>query len=705
MNKAFSGKKTQEKANPTGHVKDGADVFEDDWQRDRDFWVRRYHARWNYAYTAFRSIMTTNEVYGKQFLETVGLQSYVPLTYQTIVSLWAQVNSKKITIKNKAQKLKSKKRQEFLDRLDNAEFTRSKSNSARVQAMFYVLLLGMGWIASLFVDDVRTAHYVVPPTGKAEGDPESAEDDLSNDLNWEEKEITRYRGMKLFSWNPWYVFPDCRATSRDNMGHLYRYIPISVDEAIQYVVAQGWMTEEEAVTKITTQKIERFDAVRDTVDSFFSLVNWSKGDHANTASSSSPKSGDLDKDTNMTAFIERYEDNYYEIRVVGSNVPLYKDFNIYPDKGIPAWPVFNEKVPDEMDGIGEPEKIRYQQMDANRLNSITYQAVLMSVVQRYAIAGQYLEDETDASWQDQFRPIRLKKGIQGLKASDAIHALPQPEVGQAPFTMRGIILDTIQKVTGATDFVTATSDAKTDTATESDRLAAASGSRVREKLRDMDEEVIPAAIKQWHCSYPLFYSDGLEFRTIGDEDFGIFIADNRDAANSDKDKISNVATEYGVEAAKTLEETYRSAGFKQVVFLDEITNDFEVTTTTNDSDLDRIQNLNAMTKAMDTMITANKAAGEQGDTRRFDVFALGKELIRNLPQVGDPESYVIDATEQPKKESNMPFPDQSQSIEGQEEKQPETAGQSPQPQQEAQPIQQNQDPAIPFPEMDQSQAV
>jgi hypothetical protein len=407
----------------------------------------------------------------------------------------------------------------------------------------------------------------------------------------------------------------------------------------------------------------------------------------------------------MTAFIERYEDNYYEIRVVGLTVPLYKDFNIYPDKGIPAWPVFNEKVPDEMDGIGEPEKIRYQQMDANRLNSITYQAVLMSVVQRYAIAGQYLEDETDASWQDQFRPIRLKKGIQGLKASDAIHALPQPEVGQAPFTMRGIILDTIQKVTGATDFVTATSDAKTDTATESDRLAAASGSRVREKLRDMDEEVIPAAIKQWHCSYPLFYSDGLEFRTIGDEDFGIFIADNRDAANSDKDKISNVATEYGVEAAKTLEETYRSAGFKQVVFLDEITNDFEVTTTTNDSDLDRIQNLNAMTKAMDTMITANKAAGEQGDTRRFDVFALGKELIRNLPQVGDPESYVIDATEQPKKESNMPFPDQSQSIEGQEEKQPETAGQSPQPQQEAQPIQQNQDPAIPFPEMDQSQAV
>jgi len=626
------------------------DVFADDWGISRQHMVSNYHPKWNLFYLNYRSVLTANAMFGEDYLRAFGLQVFVPRTFQTIESLKAQLNARRTEIKNESGSLRNKGRVDAVNSLDNVEWKRSGAEQVKNYAMSDALLFGIGYIFNPFVYDSEVRHYVETPESEntepqdpEDGKPQNDKTTIIGKLKWIEKEVTLYRGMKPCALNPYYVFTNPLATNDDDKGWQYVYTPWNVAALRKFVVAKGWLTEEEAKTRITEGACEQFDAVRNTIDKMYgsTTVNNSNSPHTRrdgeaNSWSYSPPSRRL---PGTRGVIERFESDYYEVRLDGDTQPLYKDFNIYPHKEIPIIAAYDYKDPHEYIGIGEAEVIRHQQVEENRIHNYTLGTLLMTTVQRYAINSSLLEDETDASFANPFKPIRLKQ-LPGNTVSNAIMPLPQPDVKQTPFMLMGMVKETLQTVTGATDFISGANKGSTDTATESQNLLNASNSRIREKARQFDDIVVPRVIKQWHACYPIFYDTEMEFWLTGDKIFQVYLPLDRSKANEDAALINEAKAKLNAEG-DTLEQVYINKGYDRVWFLSDLTGDWITTTSVTDLDLDQNKNIDSYTKVLKTMGDINALAAQNpAETQRFDTFKFGKELIRNFKMIKNPDEYI-----------------------------------------------------------------
>ena len=630
------------------------DKFREDWQEARDYWVKK-HPILDFAYLQYRSILTFNSLWGKNYLDAFGLSVYVPLTYQTIESISSATNSRKIDIIVEALGLTGEKREKFFQKLDNAEWSRSKSDDVRAEANKNALIFGNGYYLNIFKDDTREYHFPVTKkeTESAPQDPEDGIEQESdqnlpadkNKIKWEKKKITKYKGMKPQSLDPYSVFTDPSATCDDDREYVYTYTVTTVPKLRQFVVDNGWMTEAEAKIKIKEgYNVEHFDKVRQTTDELFSYAStaWGRKDGAGYSPITQNNGTPTQKRKDEIALIERWEDDHYEARIDGLlDETIYEDYSIYPHKSIPIVTVWDNKVPGEFMGMGEAEIMRWQQVEANRVHNSVLTAMLMSTSQRYAIRADLLEDETDIAFWNPNKPIRLKNLPGLVNVNNAIMPMTQPDVKQTPFQLMELIKDTVQQTTGASDFVVAGSDAQTDTATESNNLVAATSNRMKEKTRQMDEVSIPRVVEQWHSCYAVFYTEDMDLRLTGEKGFMRYIPLDREEANENEELIKEAKEKMKAEGA-TLEEVYMNKGYKFVIFLSDTVGGFSVKIELTDLDMNADKELRQYLTAIDLFNRLNQAAQAQGETKRFDVFKLGEKALKVLPMVEEAEDYIKD---------------------------------------------------------------
>lgn len=640
----------------TQHTED--DQFEKDWAKAKEFWKEK-HKVFDFAYLQYKSILTFNNVYGQDYLRAFGMKVFVPLTFQTVESIAAVINRRKIEFVVNSTNKKDERKEKYLQTLDNIEWARSKCGVTRTIADKYALIYGTGYFFNPYLDDTVERHF--PKTKKEEQktpqDPEDGQEQTDEpnipkgrDIEWEKRKITRYRGMKPRALNPYYVFPDASATSDEDWRHCYVYTVMTVDELKEFAVGNNWISEEEAEKTIVEGTVEYFDDIKDTIDQLFNepLTKFTRGDH--TVNVTHAKTPNRRSQEGMVAIIERFEEDNYEVRIAGQKKTLYKDHNIYPHKQIPIIPVWDYKLPQEFAGMGEPEVIRWQQLEVNKIHNLLLDSLLLAVAQRYAVRQDLLKDPHSINFSNPFKPVLLK-ALPGLTVNQAFMPLPQPDVKRSPFMLMDLVKETIQQTTGATDFITSTNESQTDTATESNNLVAATTNRIREKIRQMDEVSLAKLVEQWHACYPLFYTEELDYRLRGEKGFVRYIPLDRREANESDELVQKAAKEMDATGA-TLEEVYLNAGYKQVLFLSDMMGEFTVEVEISDIELNEDEAINRHLRAIKTLAEVNTVLAETGDTRRFDVFPIAEQMVKQFPMVKEAEDLIVENQEQ-----NLPTPE------------------------------------------------
>ncbi len=634
---------------PAGETKPTEDIFLRDWVRERNFWLR-YHAVWDQGYLNYKSILTNVATLGDEYIRAYGLNAFAPLTFQTVEALKAQVNGSRteflVKSETGARGFLDSKRAKYFQIMDNSEWVRAKAEQELRNARHNALLFGNGYLLDFFADEREIVHL---PELEEEKDtaPEGGNDGQSRSLNindtkalkFKEKEITRYRGVRIESLNPYYVFPDSRAKG-DRWRYCYYYYVGSVEDVRDLVVNAGWLSMEEAQKKIVGTQVQRFDGVRDTIDSLFSMSTsqFTRGDHpsgstAPTGASNGERRGD------EAALIIRYEKDVIEVRLADATELVFKGYSIYPHKEIPITVLKNNPTPDEPCGMGEPEVIRWQQIGQNKVHNLLLDAVLMSVVQRYAVNTTLLEDPTDISFYNPFKPIRLKN-LPGISVAQAVMPLPQPEVKQSPFQLLALMKEMAQQASGASDFIVSSNDSIADTAAESNNLLAATTMRIKDKVRYINETSLPRIMHHWHANFYYFYDEEMDYQKIGEDTFIRWLPYDRHRDNTDETLIK-AAIDLLNSTGKTLEEVYRNAGYEEVIFLsDVVEGSFSVEVRVTDVEADKRATFEDLLRVVKLGNETNAAAKERGDSRSVDTFAIFVEAIKHVSAIPNVQDYI-----------------------------------------------------------------
>lgn len=629
------------------------DVFWTDWQETKTYW-KRYHRIWDYDYLFYKSVLTYNNLYGTDYLNAFGMQIFVPRTFQTVESIAAQLNSRKTEFIVEGEGLIDSFVAPYFQKMDNIEWKRSKAETEKADATKDALIFGNGYIFNPYVDNTVERHFPKTVSEELAGDFQDPEDgkpqedtvDVKKPIEWEKKMMTYYRGMKPRRLNPYYVFPDPAARDDSDWQFCYVYSIMRVDKLRSFVVSKGWMTQVEANEKINPNlSVEWFDSIRDTIDSLYDteITPWTRTDNYNRRRSTSSASKQKYL-RNMVAIVERFEEDLYEVRLDGSKIELHKDYNIYPHKKIPIIPLWDYKVNDEFPGMGEPQVIRWQQIEENKIHNLTMNAMLLSIVQRYAINSSLLQDETDLSFQNPFKPIRLKN-LPGISVNQAIMPMAQPDVKQTPFELMALVKDTIQQTTGATDFIVGASQDKNDTLGQSRGLAMATSSRISEKARGIDEGATVKIVEQWHPCYFYFYDEEMEFRLTGEKKYVMYLPLDRGVDNEDPAKVAvaieklNGKIPNGV-TGQTLVQVYKNAGYEEVIFRSDIVGNCTVTVKISDVDVDNQKEVGEGMQALKLMDEINATNAQNPAIEKFDTFKLGKDILKKIPMTSNVDQYV-----------------------------------------------------------------
>lgn len=660
------------------------DKFKSDWSEAKAFWMQ-VHRKWDYNYLMYRSILTYNNIYGEKYLANFGLQVFVPRTFTTIESLAASENVRKTQFTVRPNNNKSRKLTKHVQKLDNIEWYRSGTDQEALNTRKDALIFGMSFMEVMFAESKAKYQFAVT-TNEQETAPQDPNDGIPNtdtdtfiaenqdratnvadeffsdsegqtasaeskqdpqprsgDIQWEERELEEYRGMKAVSWNPYYVFTDPKSTCDADARYKYLYRALPVETAREYVVANGWMTEEEAAEKVKETPVEYFDSIREIIDWMYNMPiynGYNRGDHNDPAGSLASKPIERQK-AGMCLILEKWTRNSFEARL-GENEVLVKTFNYFPHKKIPVVTFYDYKVNHEVVGMGEPEIMRHQQIEENKIHNLILQVTLKAVAQRFAIDVSLLEKESDLFDNDPFKPIRMKAGL-GKPITDAIMALPQPEVKESPFKLLSLIQDVTQKATAANDFVVSASDSETGTATESNNLVDATSNRIKERLRGMKSS-LKEIINQWHPCYFTFYSEAMDLRLTGKDVFVRYLPYDREEANEDPEMLEATNAELDTEG-KTLVEAYKLAGYDDVIFISDLNGSFEGEVDISDPQQEEGKMILMFEKVINIANQVNQLAQQNGSEERIDVFKIAKDMIQNLSVLDNLDEYMTTVKE------------------------------------------------------------
>jgi len=580
---------------------------------------RTQHQKNNYHYLQYKGILWMNSIYGEDYLRTVGLQAFVPRTFMTIESIRSRISKNPLDISvsslySKKERNNAKKSGHML----KAEWKRSKSEWQKNDAEWYSLVLGTGFLLSRFWEDER----VVPVFQKIDKDGKPEFKDESQVM---------YKGMKAFSLNPWYVFPDRQATSDENWRHCWIYS--MWDFAIWKAFCKANDYNTEGMEK--GGYIEEFDRVRREIDSIYAATNINLKTRDNgTLVSEQPKEKEALDTENLIMVVEKLTPNGYEVRSGANWTQNIEDVNNNPDKIIPIFPIRDYAVPDEFDGVGEAELIRWQQYQENKAHNLAYMSVLMNTVQRYGIIEQMLVDPVEAEFSNPLRWIKMKP-LPGMDINKAITPLNQKSSNDVPDKFLNMIKTIAQEATGANSYLTSSPESTADTLGEANIMVQAGLERITQKIYEIEQRDLVKLLDSWLACIPMFYTEEMDLLlTDGEDNFIKYLPYPR-SFNGKRETILEVAMENGVEVKQgdTLETLYKTLGYQDVVFIDEILGRYNIEIKTAVSVGERQKVVAQFNLVLNTWITVNQSLAAVGMPPKYDIGKLADEMARQFPDL------------------------------------------------------------------------
>lgn len=608
---------------------DVAELYKEEWQRDRDFRVNNVHPKMNYHYLQYKGILAINQAYGNDFKKSIGLQVSVPRTFMTIEAIKPSLSGRPLDIDAEANKKEAEAYEKKAKYTLKGEWRRSKSDWAKADAMTDALIFGTGWLISRFIDDEIVNTY---------------ERDDGEKVETVSEIMTRYKGMKAFRLDPYHVFPDRHATT-DMPYESGSWQRCWVYSLWDYDVWQD-VCEEMGYNTDGMEKggdIYDFGRVRRTIDTLYtdvlSDINTRQDDGTLVTPGTETTVEDLDT-TNMIAVVECFEEERYSVFSGANWTTNTMEEGVSRDQRIPVHALRDYVVPGEFEGIGEPEVLRWQQYEENKIHNLSYMQILTSTVQRYAVVEELLKDPTEARSSNPFKPIRLKYRP-GIAINQVVQPMNQGKGTQYPQQFLQEVKNIGQSATGITDFFIGANEATTDTATEANRLASATTERIRQKIYEMEERDLTRVLQYWLVNIPYLYDDELDLKIHGEDDkfFVKFLPMDSDN-DEDTGLIAEYSTQLGIPVVspdgvkiKSLTELFKNAGYEDVVFIDEITNQFDITIKTATAAGDKVEKIKELRQVLTELSAINQHNVAVGLPPEFKVDLIGKELLKQFDDI------------------------------------------------------------------------
>lgn len=596
------------------------------------------HRMMNFHYLQYKGILSMNSIYGKDYMETIGLMVNVPRTFMTIESIRPQLIDKKLDITAKAWNKKSQPYQSKARDTLLGEWVRSKARFAKSDAETDALIFGTGYLLSKYCDD--TIETDIFDGYDKDGKPKTKPGTL-----------TRYQGMKAIHLNPYHVFRDRNATTNEpgqsgSWGHTYLYSIWDFDTWKEICEDKGFDVEGMECGGY----MREFDKVRRRIDTIYAQAQIETSNaQGHTLTQTNATEFEAPDWENSIMVVERFEPDEYSVCSGANWTVNYKGRNPNPDKTIPISVFRDYHIPGEFEGIGEPEAIRWQQYEENKIHNLSYLQTLMNTVQRYGIVPQLLKDPTQAKSNNPLKPILLKY-FKGVKISDAIQPLNQGKGTQYPGEFLKEVKAIGQAVTGIADGMIGGSKMLTETATEANLLQNATLARINRKINEMEDRSLIPLLELWLACIPHYYSEELDMLITDGEDYYTKFIPYTRQYNDNPKVVADYAVREGVTAneIKTIEDVFEAKGYKNVVFVSDIINSFKLEIKTVTAQADKTEMIKELREVILDMTNANKLLVELGQQPKYDVSKLYMDLLRQFPDIIDnPEDYILPEAPEP----------------------------------------------------------
>jgi hypothetical protein len=632
-------------------------LYKEEFQKDMDYRVRNVHPKMNYHYLQYKGILAINQAYGKEYKENMGLQVNVPRTFMTVESIKPSLIGRSLDIDVDADTKAAEAYEKKAEYTLKGEWRRSKSDWAKADSMTDALIFGTGWLISRFIDDEIEHTY---------------ERENGDKIETVSEMMTRYKGMKAFRLDPYHVFPDRNATT-DMPYESGSWQRCWVYSLWDYDVWQG-VCDEMGYNKEGMKKggiLQDFGAVRRTIDTLYtdiiSPINTRQDNNQLVTPGQESAVEDLDT-TNMIMVVECFEEERYSVFSGEDWTQNTMEDGVSRDHRIPVHVLRDYTVPGEFDGIGEPEVIRWQQFEENKIHNLSYMQVLTSTIQRYAVVEELLKDPTEARASNPFKPIRLKYRP-GIAINQVIQPMNQGKGTQYPQQFLQDVKNIGQSATGITDFFIGANEATTDTATEANRLANATSERIRQKIYEMEERDLTRVLQYWLVNIPYLYDDDLDLKIHGEDDkFFVKFLPMDSSNDDDVSLIAEYSTELGLplvspegEKVDTLTQLFKNGGYEDVVFIDEITNQFNITIKTASAEGDKIKTISELRQVLTELSAINQHNISVGLPPEFKVAELGRDLLKEFDDIiKNADDYIYTDEERAQISGAMAQPTQNE---------------------------------------------
>lgn len=499
---------------------------------------------WNYSYLQFKSINYYNRQYGQEFLEGFGLRVFVPRTFETIESIIPQLNGRPPEFIVSGKNPQDDKRADFIDIVLSNEWDRADTQRQITISTFDSLVFGTGILLNYLRDDRREVEEI------------NEVDDDGNVISYEKEEFVDYFGVYSKSLDPYNCFPDPNADeNKDSLRFfVYREV-VDVDELREEYRLKGFNDNWKYLTE--GGNVDDFGKIRQEIDTIYTATDVRTPGNFSDLIGQGRSTVDRKIKKNL---IEKF--TYFEkdrMVVIANGVVLRDTPSPFPHKTIPISVIRDYALSHEFWGMGEPEIIRWLQVESNTLHNLALDATAMSVGQMIAVNSAYIQDESELVVKP-FGIVHLKP-IPGLNVRDAIQPVVTPDVKSSVFRMMQENKSITQSTTGVSDFIIGASKGGAETATEANRLAEASVARIREKARIIEQEGVKDIVEQWMPMIAEFYSEDMVFRITKKDktEFIKFVSKNR--ADLSQEEI----------------EQYKQEGYMDVITVDDLRGKFDIT--------------------------------------------------------------------------------------------------------------------------------
>lgn len=460
------------------------------------------------SYLSFRSI-ANDFTFQRRDIERYGLAIFVPITFQVIASIQAQLNGRPPMYSISAMNAPSdRETAKLVEKLSKNEYRRAQVSREIATGTQLSLIFGTSFLRSYLRYDKKKAKFI---TGVGE-DGIPLYEEQERDFYYGHS-VTNDHPLKVLlpavhehdpqKW-PWYVVREL-ADVEETKRYYELHPELAYKKNYKELTAGGDLTDDmEVYFKI--DPTYRWPDMR---------YPGNIGDFYTRSSSTGGKSYASLSKKKLVEKYRIYNQQDDEWVVIANGRVLEYHPNPVDSKILPVVAMRDYKVEFSPWGMGEPQLLRYIQMEANALHTFAMDGTKFATNGVFAVNPNGLKNPNDMS----VYPGKVfeLKNMPGLQIDSIIQSLNAPDVKGSVFRMLGINSQMAYQTSGTGSAVIGGDQVQNASATESNNVKAAATTRIYERARSIEQENLCDLIRHQIDFMANFYNKEMVFKVTDNE--------------------------------------------------------------------------------------------------------------------------------------------------------------------------------------------